>query len=76
MPPRPAITEKAEIMTDEVPRKSTDDAIHEAYEQEAKALLKAQRLRFVLGMSLAAVAGFGAGAFTTYKIACSLRPRR
>jgi len=76
MPERPEITEKAEIMTEQVPRKSPDDAIHDAYEQEAKALLKAQRLRFVLGMSLAAAAGFGAGAFTTYKIACSLRPRR
>jgi len=76
MPQRPALTEKAQTMTEQTPRKSTDDAVNEAYEQEAKALLKAQRLRFVLGMSLAAAAGFGAGAFTTYKIACSLRPRR
>ncbi len=64
------------LMPEPTPRKSPDEAVDEAYEKEAEALMKAQRLRFVLGMSFAAAVGFGAGAFTTYKIACSLRPRR
>ena len=63
-------------MPEEIPRMNPDEAVNHAYEQEAKALMKAQRLKFFLGMSLAAAVGFGAGAFTTYKIACSLRPRR
>ena len=68
--------EECLLMPEPTPRKSADEAVDEAYEKQAEALMKAQRLRFVLGMSLAAAVGFGAGAFTTYKIACSLRPRR
>ena len=67
---------KEPAMPEEIPRMNHDEAVNHAYEQEAKALMKAQRLKFFLGMSLAAAVGFGAGAFTTYKIACSLRPRR
>ena len=63
-------------MPEGTPRMNHDEAVNHAYEQEAKALMKAQRLKFFLWMSLAAAVGFGAGAFTTYKIACSLRPRR
>ena len=63
-------------MPEEIPRMNHDEAVNHAYEQEAKALMKAQRLRFILGITVSAGLGFGLGAFTTYKIACSLRPRR
>ena len=35
-----------------------------------------QRLRFWLGVGASGTVGFALGAFTTYQIACSLRPRR
>ncbi len=63
-------------MSEPRPRMSEDDAVNYAFDQEAAALLKAQRLRLALCMSIAAIAGFGAGIFSTYKIVCSLKPRR
>ena len=63
------------IMSEPRPRMSDDEAVNYAFDQQAEALLKAQRLRIALCMSLAAIAGFGAGIFSTYKIACSLKRR-
>ena len=53
-----------------------EEAVDDALEREAKALLKLQRMRFWFGVSGAGAVGFALGAFTTYQIACSLRPRR
>lgn len=44
--------------------------------RERQALMQAQKMRFLVAMSFSAAVGFGLGAFTTYRIACSLRPRR
>ena len=70
------LEEDPPTMPNPTPRKDAEEAVNHAYEQEAKALMKAQRLRFILGITVSAGLGFGLGAFTTYKIACSLRPRR
>jgi non-canonical (house-cleaning) NTP pyrophosphatase len=53
-----------------------EEAVDDALEREAQALLKVQRMRFWLGVGGAGTIGFALGAFTTYQIACSLRPRR
>jgi D-arabinose 5-phosphate isomerase GutQ len=53
-----------------------EDAVNDALEREAQALLKCQRLRFWMGVGSSGIVGFALGAFTTYQIACSLRPRR
>ena len=70
------LEEDPPAMPNPTPRQDAEEAVNHAYEQEAKALMKAQRLRFILGITVSAGLGFGLGAFTTYKIACSLRPRR
>ncbi|MCA9658428.1 MAG: hypothetical protein KC486_08790 [Myxococcales bacterium] len=48
----------------------------DALDREREALLKVQRMRFYLAVGASFAAGVGIGAFTTYQIACSLRPRR
>jgi len=52
------------------------EAAEDALDREAQALLKVQRMRFWMGVGTAGTIGFALGAFTTYQIACSLRPRR
>jgi len=52
------------------------DAVDDALEREAQALLKVPRLRFWMGVGGAGALEFPLGALTTYQIACSLRPRR
>jgi len=60
-----------------VQRPITDEeAVQDALDREREALLKCQRLRFWLGVGASGTVGFALGAFTTYQIACSLRPRR
>lgn len=53
-----------------------EDAVDDAREREAHALLKVQRMRFWLGVGGAGTLGLALSAFTTYQIGCSLRPRR
>jgi len=53
-----------------------EEACNDALDREAAALLKVQRLRFWMGVGSSGIVGFALGAFTTYQIACSLRPRR
>ena len=58
------------------PPKSDEEVVGDALEREREALLKLQRMRFWLAVAAAGGVGFTLGAFTTYQIACSLRPRR
>ncbi|MCA9637276.1 MAG: hypothetical protein KC420_14720 [Myxococcales bacterium] len=55
---------------------TTDETIDEALRRERDALVNAARLRWALSVSAAGVVGFALGAYTTYQIACALRPRR
>ena len=55
---------------------SEQEAVDDAIEREREALLKVQQLRFWFAVVGSGVVGFSLGAFTTYQIACSLRPRR
>jgi len=58
-------------------RPTTDDeAVSDALERERDALLKCQRMRLWIAIGSSGAVGFALGAFTTYQIACSLRPRR
>jgi len=53
-----------------------EEACRQAIERERDALLKVQKMKFWLAVSASGAVGFTLGAFTTYQIACSLRPRR
>ena len=63
-------------MASTTPPRSDQEVVDEALEREREALLKLQRTRFWLAVGGSMAVGFTLGAFTTYQIACSLRPRR
>lgn len=63
-------------MPGQSPTTEHDQAVTDALNRERDALLRLQRMRFVVAVCAAGFAGFAVGSFTTYQIACALRPGR